>query len=130
MAKLTIHIFTEDANLRENMVQQLNKEKGHKLVLYQNRTALMDSIDQKPDVIICDCSLSSKTAQEMLRSVRSSAPEVHIIFLGAKENDQKILELLNHGTFDHVIIQPDAISKIQRVITTISNFKDETNKNN
>jgi len=112
-----ILIIEDDKDLRETTAELLAQE-GYDLITAENGSiGIQQSLQHRPDVIVCDITMPGITGYEVfniLRQINTTAV-IPFIFLSAKTAKEDILLGLHLGADDY-IIKPFEISHLIKII--------------
>ena len=99
--------LVEDDEIFTFLVQtRLSQMTGVTLEAFGLGQAMLDKLDEKPDVIFLDYSLPVMDGLEVLKNVKENSPETRVVMLSGLEWDQVINECLDAGA--EAFIQKDS----------------------
>jgi len=104
----TILCIDDEADLREDIVEELEDEGYRVLQACDGQEGLKKILQQKPDLVICDISMPRKNGYELLKEVRSDhgiSAEMPFIFLSALADKEHIVAGLKMGA-DNYMTKP------------------------
>lgn len=99
--------LVEDDEIFTFLVQtRLSQMTGVTLEAFGLGQAMLDKLDEKPDVIFLDYSLPVMDGLEVLKNVKKNSPDTRVVMLSGLEWDQVINECLDAGA--EAFIQKDS----------------------
>ncbi len=95
--------------------------------LQQGRSAFY-ALSHKPDVIILDYLLDGVVKNvmngiETLDKIKAYDPEIPVIMLSAQDKIEVAINCMHHKAFDYVVKSETAFIRLQKIITTIFQYR-------
>jgi len=122
-----LFIVDDDAIYREFITTVLNQA-GYKTVsAYETETEVLDNLYQAPDVIFLDYFLEDTNGLDILRKIKATNPDIHVVFLSSQEKIEVAVKSLKYGALDYIIKNDEAkkrmISSMNRIMNLDSKKK-------
>jgi two-component system OmpR family response regulator len=88
----------------------------------------LKNLDHNPDVIILDYHLDGidKAAMngiETLDKIKAINPDISVIMLSSQDKIEVAVNCMHHRAFDYVVKSETAFLRLQKIITSIFNYK-------
>ena len=85
-------------------------------------------LSNKPDVIILDYHLdgidpTAMNGIETLDKIKQADPEIPVVMLSAQDRIDVAIDCMHHKAFDYVVKSETAVIRLQKIITTIFQYK-------
>lgn len=111
--------FTEHADFTEE---------GYMIETFSTGELCVENLSHEPDVIILDYHLDGidKTAMnglETLDKIKAFNQDIPVIMLSSQDKIDVAINCMHHKAFDYVVKSETAFMRLQKIITTIFQFK-------
>ncbi len=111
--------FTEHADFTEE---------GYLIETYPTGELCVENLSHEPDVIILDYHLDGidKTAMnglETLDKIKAFNQDIPVIMLSSQDKIEVAINCMHHKSFDYVVKSETAFMRLQKIITTIFQYK-------
>ena len=88
----------------------------------------MDYLIHTPDVIILDYMLDGINADAMngietLDKIKAFNPDIPVVMLSSQDKIEVAIDCMHHRAFDYVVKSETAFMRLQKIITTIFQYK-------
>lgn len=116
----TILCIDDEAQLREDIVEELEDEGFRMLQACDGQEGLEQILRHRPDLVICDITMPRKNGYELLKEVRSDhgiSAEMPFIFLSALADREHVIAGLRLGA-DNYITKPVDFDILRAKVTT------------
>ena len=95
---------------------------------FSSGEACIESITSLPDIIILDYHLNGihKNAMngvETLDKIKAFDKDIPVIILSSQDKIEVAIDCMHHKAFDYVVKSETAFVRLQKIITTIMNYK-------
>lgn len=108
------------ANLLRNRLESIAPIKVEHVI---NGHSCLNQAHQQPDIIFLDYKLPDINGLEVLRDLKSTYPQIHIIMLSAQEKIKVAVQSLKYGATDYLVKgkddSPDSLHRIIKNCSTI-----------
>ena len=122
----TILCIDDEAQLREDVVEELEDEGFRVLQACDGQEGLEQILRHRPDLVICDITMPRKNGYELLKEVRSDhgiSAEMPFIFLSALADREHVIAGLRLGA-DNYITKPVDFDILRAKVTTCLSLVD------
>lgn len=111
--------FTEHADFTEE---------GYEIETYATGELCIENLSHEPDIIILDYHLDGidKTAMnglETLDKIKAFNQDIPVIILSSQDKIEVAINCMHHKAFDYVVKSETAFMRLQKIITTIFQYK-------
>ena len=83
----------------------------------------LESLHEKPDVIVLDYNLGDMNGVEVFEKIKSVDPSIKVIFLSAQENGKVAIKSLRLGAYEYFEKSEPNIRKMVQLVQRIANEK-------
>ncbi|HLP55915.1 MAG TPA: response regulator [Fluviicola sp.] len=95
---------------------------------YPTGELCMENISHAPDVIILDFHLDGIDKNAMnglatLDAIKKHNPDIPVVMLSSQDKIEVAVECMHHKAFDYVVKSETAFLRLQKIITSIFQFK-------
>ncbi len=122
----TILCIDDEAQLREDVVEELEDEGFRVLQACDGQEGLEQILRHRPDLVICDITMPRKNGYELLKEIRSDhgiSAEMPFIFLSALADREHVIAGLRLGA-DNYITKPVDFDILRAKVTTCLSLVD------
>ncbi|MBI1224935.1 MAG: response regulator [Bacteroidetes bacterium] len=122
--KQSTRIFVvEDDPLYQRLVKYvMGINPDHEVVVFNTGQALLQRIQEKPDIVSLDYSLPDSEGEALLLKIKQQSPDTHVIVLSGQLDVATAVRLLKLGASDY--ITKDEETK-ERLLHTLNSIKTE-----
>jgi DNA-binding NarL/FixJ family response regulator len=99
-------VIAEDENLfRTTLAELLSRDPDLQIVasVRDGRAALIESLGQRPDVVLTDLRMPAMDGIELTRRIREQVPGTRIVILTAYDDDDNLFAALKAGAIGYVL---------------------------
>ncbi|MFT6761069.1 MAG: DNA-binding NtrC family response regulator [Psychroserpens sp.] len=120
----------EDDKYFANMIKEfLGRNNYRNVQVYNNGEDCLKNLQQIPDVVILDHRLGEMSGLEVLRKIKSTNPNIHVIFLTAQRKMNVAINSLKYGAFDYLEKNEESLQRLLVLIRQIRLTNDIVIKN-
>lgn len=117
-----IFIVDDDVLTGSLLQDYLTQGTPHQTSLFGTGEECLSHLNEKPDVIILDYNLNSKSknaanGMEILQAIKKHYPHVHIIMLSSQEHYGLAMQTIQKGAEQYVIKDNDAFKQIADLVS-------------
>jgi len=130
----TIFIVDDDifyTNILENKINEIG---NYAIEKYHTGQDCINNAHKQPDIIFLDHFLGDTNGFEVLKDLKSTYPDIHILMLSAQEELQLAVNTLKYGATDYLIKNSDdTIEKLAQNINDceiLNKIKSQKKKKN
>ncbi|HEY6142693.1 MAG TPA: response regulator [Flavobacterium sp.] len=103
-------------------------EEGYEIETYATGELCIENLSHEPDIIILDYHLDGidKTAMnglETLDKIKAFNQDIPVIILSSQDKIEVAINCMHHKAFDYVVKSETAFMRLQKIITTIFQYK-------
>lgn len=80
--------------------------------VFHSGESLMEHLHDTPDIITLDYSLPDTTGEDLIRRIKSQAPQTHVIIISAQEDISTAVQLLKLGAYDYITKDEDTKNRL------------------
>jgi DNA-binding NtrC family response regulator len=111
--------FTEHADFTEE---------GYEIETYATGELCMEDLSHKPDVIILDYHLdgidqAAMNGLETLDKIKAFNQDIPVVMLSSQDKIDVAINCIHHKAFDYVVKSETSFLRLQKIITTIFQYK-------
>ncbi len=107
-----IHILEDDKLYNSVLSHFLGLNPEHEVKSFSTGASFMKSLFEKPDLVTLDYSLPDGNADQMLKQIRESLPDVRIIVVSAQQDIKTAIDLLKKGADDYIVKDGDTQERL------------------
>jgi len=112
--KTELIYIVEDEKFFSNIAAQMLRSMGYNnAVQYYNGNDCKNNLYKNPDIIILDHLLGDQNGIDILREIKSTNPNIDVIFLSGQEELQVAVDSLKYGAFDYVTKDEACFDKLK-----------------
>lgn len=88
----------------------------------------IENLSLSPDVIILDyyldgIDLKAMNGLETLDKIKASRPDIPVVMLSSQDKIEVAIQCMHHKAFDYVVKSETAFMRLQKIISTIFQYK-------
>ncbi len=115
-----LFIVDDDPIYSEFITTVLNQVGYKEISAFETEAKVMDNLYQAPDVVFLDYFLENTNGLDILRKIKATNPNIHVVFLSSQEKIEIAVNSLKFGAFDYIIKNDEAK---RRIITSMNRIK-------
>lgn len=114
-------IFIIEDNKTEAMVMRLafSSLKNLDPHYFDNGSKILNSLEDNPDIVICDLNLPDIHGLEIIEKVKAYNPEIEIVVISAQDDVEVISKAQDMGVFNYVVKSESCLVYIKKVIENL-----------
>lgn len=126
--KIKLFLVDDDAVFLKSLEIDFTQHADFSIETFATGELCIENLIHKPDVIVLDYFLDGivKTAMdgiETLDQIRAFDQEIPVIMLSSQDKIDVAINCMHHKAFDYVIKSETAFVRLQKIITTIFQYK-------
>lgn len=94
----------------------LNAFQNLELSFFYTGEELLESLDQKPDIVICDYRLPDMSGKEVIESIMKQEIECKIIVVSSQRDMDIVEDLQNMGISNYIVKSETCVDNLVRAI--------------
>jgi DNA-binding NarL/FixJ family response regulator len=127
-AILKLFLVDDDTVFLKLMEIEFQQQADFSIETYASGELCMRSISHNPDIVILDYNLNGldKNAMnglEVLHQIKAFNPDIQVVMLSSQDVLDVAINSMANKAIDYVVKSETAFHRIQKIITTIVNFK-------
>ncbi len=121
--------IVDDDPIYCEFIRTVLNQAGYKGVsAFETENKVMDNLYKAPDVIFLDYFLENTNGLDVLRKIKATNPDIHVVFHSAQEKIEIAVNSLKFGALDYIIKNDEAKRRIISSMNRIKNL-DSKKKN-
>ena len=126
--KIKLFLVDDDAVFLKLLEIEFHEHGDFDIETYSTGELCVESLSNKPDVIILDYLLDGVERDvmngiETLDKIKAFNPEIPVIMLSAQDKIDVAINCMHHAAFDYVVKSETAFMRLQKIITAIFETK-------
>lgn len=126
--KIKIFLVDDDALFLKSLEIEFLEHADFTIETYATGELCVSQLSHNPDIIILDYQLDGidKTAMngiETLDKIKAFNPDTPVIMLSSQDKIEVAINCMHHKAFDYVVKSETAFMRLQKIITTIFQYK-------
>jgi len=126
--KIKIFLVDDDAVFLKSLEIEFLQHADFIIETYSTGELCMENLSHNPDVIILDYFLDGidKTAMNginTLDKIKAYNPDISVVMLSSQDKIEVAVNCMHHRAFDYVVKSETAFTRLQKIITTIFQYK-------
>jgi two-component system OmpR family response regulator len=126
--KVKLFLVDDDAVFLKSLEIEFLQHADFVIETFPTGELCLQNISHNPDVIILDYFLDGidKTAMngmQTLDKIKASNPDISVIMLSSQDKIEVAVNCMHHRAFDYVVKSETAFTRLQKIITTIFQYK-------
>ena len=119
-----IFIVDDDALYLKSLEIEFSQNNDSEVKTFATGELCMESIPQKPDVIILDYYLNSINSNainglQILDKIKTSNPQIPVIMLSSQDNIEVAVNCMRHKALDYFVKSETAYMRLEKAINDI-----------
>lgn len=107
MTTKSIFIIDDDKFYTNILEEKLSNIGDFKIKKFHSGQACIDNVHEQPDIIFLDHLLGDTTGFEVLKEIKSTYPDIHIVILSGQKEMKVAIESLRYGATDYLLKNND-----------------------
>ncbi len=107
-----IHILEDDKLYNSVLSHLLSMNPEHEVKSFSTAASFLKSLYEKPDLVTLDYSLPDGTADQMLKHIKETLPDVRVIIVSAQQDIKTAIDLLKKGADDYIVKDSDTQDRL------------------
>ncbi|MEI6822880.1 MAG: response regulator [Bacteroidota bacterium] len=126
--KIKLFLVDDDAVFLKSLEIDFTQHADFSIETFATGELCIENLIHKPDVIVLDYFLDGivKTAMdgiETLDQIKAFDQEIPVIMLSSQDKIDVAINCMHHKAFDYVVKSETAFVRLQKIITTIFQYK-------
>ncbi len=126
--KIKLFLVDDDAVFLKSLEIDFTQHADFSIETFATGELCVENLNHKPDVIILDYFLNGivKTAMdgiETLDKIKAFDQDIPVIMLSSQDKIEVAINCMHHKAFDYVVKSETAFVRLQKIITTIFQYK-------
>ena len=126
--KITLFLVDDDALFLKSLEIEFMQHADFTIETYPTGEFCIANLSHNPDVIILDYQLDGidKMAMngiETLDKIKAFNPDIPVVMLSSQDKIEVAINCMHHKAFDYVVKSETAFMRLQKIITTIFQYK-------
>ncbi|MCX6351066.1 MAG: response regulator [Bacteroidetes bacterium] len=126
--KIKLFLVDDDAVFLKSLELEFMESADFEIETFATGELCMASISHHPDVIILDYHLdgidkNAMNGMETLDKIKKINPDIPVVMLSSQDKIEVAINCMHHRAFDYVVKSETAFVRLQKIITTIFQYK-------
>ncbi|WP_281298316.1 response regulator [Flavobacterium limnophilum] len=126
--KIKLFLVDDDALFLKSLEIEFTEHADFDIETYATGELCIAHLSHNPDVVILDYQLDGidKTAMngiETLDKIKAFNPDIPVLMLSSQDKIEVAVRCMHHKAFDYVVKSETAFMRLQKIITTIFQYK-------
>jgi two-component system OmpR family response regulator len=126
--KIKLFLVDDDAVFLKSLEIQFLDHADFEIETFPTGELCIASLSQKPDVVILDFHLdgidkSAINGLETLDKIKEIDAEIPVIMLSSQDKIDVAVQCIHHNAFDYVVKSETAFFRLQKIISSIFQYK-------
>jgi DNA-binding NarL/FixJ family response regulator len=126
--KIKLCLVDDDALFLKSLEIEFLQHADFTITTFATGELCIKNLSHSPDVIILDYHLDGidKNAMngiETLDKIKAYNPDIPVVMLSSQDKIDVAINCMHHRAFDYVVKSETAFIRLQKIITTIFNYK-------
>lgn len=126
--KIKLFLVDDDAVFLKSLEIEFLDHADFDIESFATGELCMKNLDHSPDVIILDYHLNgidkkAMNGLEVLDKIKAFNPDIPIVMLSSQDKIDVAINCMHHKAFDYVVKSETAFVRLQKIITTIFQYK-------
>jgi two-component system, OmpR family, response regulator len=126
--KIKLFLVDDDAVFLKSLEIEFLQHADFAIETYATGELCIENLSHNPDVIILDYHLDGINKNAMngiqtLDKIKASNPDISVIMLSSQDKIEVAVNCIHHRAFDYVVKSETAFTRLQKIITTIFQYK-------
>ncbi len=126
--KIKLFLVDDDALFLKKLEIEFLQNADFSIETYATGEQCVKQLSYTPDVIILDYHLdgidkNAMNGMETLDKIKAFNPDIPVVMLSAQDKIDVAINCMHHRAFDYVVKSETAFMRLQKIITTIFQYK-------
>lgn len=126
--KIKLFLVDDDALFLKSLEIEFLQHADFVIETFATGESCVKNLAQAPDVIILDYHLdgidkNAMNGLETLDKIKAGHPDIPVVMLSSQDKIDVAINCMHHRAFDYVVKSETAFIRLQKIITTIFNYK-------
>lgn len=126
--KVKIFLVDDDAVFLKSLEIDFLHKGDFDIETYATGELCMEHLSHAPDVIILDYHLdgidkNAMNGMQTLDKIKAFNPDISVVMLSSQDRIDVAINCMHHRAFDYVVKSETAFVRLEKIITTIFNYK-------
>jgi two-component system OmpR family response regulator len=126
--KIKLFLVDDDAVFLKSLEIEFLQHADFAIETFATGELCMQSLSHNPDVIILDYFLDGIDKNAMngiqtLDKIKFYNPDISVVMLSSQDKIEVAVNCMHHRAFDYVVKSETAFTRLQKIITTIFQYK-------
>jgi two-component system OmpR family response regulator len=126
--KIKLFLVDDDALFLKSLEIDFREHADFTIETYATGELCLKSLSNNPDVIILDYQLDGiekgvMNGIETLDKIKNANPDIPVVMLSSQDKIEVAINCMHHKAFDYVVKSETAFVRLQKIITTIFQYK-------
>ena len=126
--KIQLFLVDDDTLFLKDLEIEFMDHADFVIETYATGELCMENLSHNPDVIILDYYLDgidkfAMNGLETLDKIKAFNPDIPVVMLSSEDKIDVAINSMHHRAFDYVVKSETAFMRLQKIITTIFNYK-------
>ncbi len=117
-----IYLIEDSVVYKDLIVGYLQSQGFTKIKVFSEGEDCLKSIEEKPDVIICDYAARGKDNLELMVRVKKDYPAIDFIFISGQNDVGVAVKIMKIGAADYIVKNNEAPYKLVNSINQLINY--------
>jgi two-component system, OmpR family, response regulator len=131
--KIKLFLVDDDALFLKSLEIDFLQMADFSIETFTTGEQCIENLSHCPDVIVLDYFLDSidKTAMNGIKTldkIKAYNADIPVVMLSSQDKIDVAIECMHHSAFDYVVKSETAFVRLQKIITTIFNYKKMENE--
>jgi two-component system OmpR family response regulator len=126
--KIKLFLVDDDAVFLKSLEIEFLQHADFTIETYATGELCMRNLSHNPDVIILDYHLdgiekNAMNGMETLNKIKETNPDIPVVMLSSQDKIDVAITCMHHKAFDYVVKSETAFMRLQKIITSIFQYK-------
>lgn len=126
--RIKLFLVDDDALFLKSLEIEFLEHADFEIETFPTGEKCLENLNHYPDVIILDYHLNGidKNAMnglEVLDKIKEYNPDIPVVMLSSQDKIEVAINCMHHRAFDYVVKSETAFMRLQKIITTIFQYK-------
>ncbi|HMK27450.1 MAG TPA: response regulator [Chitinophagaceae bacterium] len=126
--KIKLFLVDDDSLFLKSLEIEFLQHADFTIETFATGEHCIENLSHDPDVIILDYHLdgidkNAMNGLETLDKIKAGYPDIPVVMLSSQDKIDVAINCMHHRAFDYVVKSETAFIRLQKIITTIFNYK-------